>query len=150
MTDLENLHSSPILDSGPPRDARDRVDMLLQAGDFANAIPLLRELITASPADPALQRQLASALDVAGAAEDAIACYRRALSLDLPTARLGKGRVYLPRCEHPFLVCAALSMPEKIQSKLVVHAFACVKRRFSDGPAVPQGLAACDSWHFVL
>jgi tetratricopeptide (TPR) repeat protein len=61
-------------------DVRDRADMLARAGDFEKAIPLLRELIAAAPAEAALARKLAGALDATGAAEEAVACYRRALT----------------------------------------------------------------------
>src|ERR1700730_5009808 len=65
----------------------DRADMLLQAGDFEHAIPLLRDLIAASPAEAALERKLAGALDATGPAEEACAGYRRALALDPADAR---------------------------------------------------------------
>jgi protein O-GlcNAc transferase len=68
-------------------DVRDRADMLALAGDFENAIPLLRELIAASPGDAALARKLASALAVMGAADEAVAGYRHALALDPADAR---------------------------------------------------------------
>ena len=68
-------------------DLRDRADMLALAGDFESAIPLLRELIAAAPAEAALARKLAAALDATGAVEEAVACYRRALTLDPADAR---------------------------------------------------------------
>jgi protein O-GlcNAc transferase len=68
-------------------DVRDRADMLALAGDFENAIPLLRELIAANPGDAALARKLASALAVMAAADEAVAGYRRALALDPADAR---------------------------------------------------------------
>jgi protein O-GlcNAc transferase len=66
---------------------RDRAEMLALAGDFANALPLLRELTAANPGEAALHRQLAGALDATGAPEEAVACYRRALALDPADAR---------------------------------------------------------------
>jgi protein O-GlcNAc transferase len=66
---------------------RDRADMLATAGDFAQALPLYRALVVATPNDAALHRKLAAALEATGGGEEAAACYRRALALDPADAR---------------------------------------------------------------
>ena len=77
MSDFDNSQPSHA-SNGVAAHLRDSAEMLVLAGDFANALPLLCELSAANPGEAALQRQLAGALHATGAAEEAAAAYRRA------------------------------------------------------------------------
>ena len=157
MTGLENLHYSRIPDGGGG-DLRNRAGMLLQAGDFANAIPLLRELIAASPTDPALQRQLAGALDATGAAEDAAAAYRRALSLDPADAGahdelgrlLGRRGDMAGAAEH--LRAAAKLVPSLATARAALGDLLCRAGRHAEGIAELEAALAHDpaNWPVAL
>ncbi|MBV8751463.1 MAG: tetratricopeptide repeat protein [Hyphomicrobiales bacterium] len=139
-------------------DLRNRADMLLQAGDFANAIPLLRELIAASPADASLQRQLAGALDATGAIEDAIATYRRALALDPSDARthdelgrlLGRRGDMAAAAEH--LRAAAKLNPSLASARAALGDLLCREGRHAEGVAELEAALAHDpgNWPAAL
>jgi protein O-GlcNAc transferase len=137
---------------------RDRADMLALAGDFANALPLLRELIAASPAEAALHRQLATALDATGAAEEAVACYRRALALDPADARahdelgrlLGRRGEMADAAEH--LRTAVKLDPSLISARAALGDLLCRAGRHAEGVAELEAALALDpgNWPAAL
>jgi len=58
VSDFDNSQPSHA-SNGVAAHLRDSAEMLVLAGDFANALPLLRELPAANPGEAARQRQLA-------------------------------------------------------------------------------------------
>jgi len=139
-------------------DPRDRAEMLALAGDFENAIPLLRELIAAAPADAALARQLAGALDVTGAADEAVAGYRRALALDPADARahdelgrlLGRRGDMKGAAEH---LRAAVNLdPSLVTARGALGDLLCREGRYGEGVGELKAAVALDpgNWPLVL
>jgi protein O-GlcNAc transferase len=137
-------------------DLRDRADMLALAGDFENAIPLLRELIAASPPDAALERKLAGALDATGAAEEAVACYRRALALDPADARahdelgrmLGRRGDMKAAAEH--LRAAVKLDPSLVTARGALGDLLCRDGRHREGVAELEAALALDPGNWPL
>jgi predicted O-linked N-acetylglucosamine transferase (SPINDLY family) len=139
-------------------DLRDRADMLAMAGDFANAIPLYRELIAASPRDAALHRKLAGALDATGAAEEALACYRQGLARDPADARthdelgrlLGRHGDMAGAGEH--LRAAVRIDPSLITARGALGDLLCRQGRHREGIAELEAALALDpgTWPLCL
>jgi protein O-GlcNAc transferase len=137
-------------------DLRDRADMLALAGDFENAIPLLRALIAASPGDAALERKLAGALDATGAAEEAVACYRRALALDPADARahdelgrlLGRRGDMKGAGEH--LRAAVKLDPSLVTARGALGDLLCREGRFGESIAELKVATALDPGNWPL
>jgi len=137
-------------------DLRDRADMLALAGDFENAIPLLRALIAAHPEEAALARKLAGALDATGTAEEAIAGYRRALALDPADARahdelgrmLGRRGDMKAAAEH--LRTAARLDPSLVAARGALGDVLCREGRHREGIAELEAALALDPGNWPL